>query len=202
MRTGLPCLFAFRTTRPYPEAELLAIVGVSIRYGAMTETDLRRVFEDHKDAVYDFALRMTGSETVAEDVAQDCFLELIRYPDRFDEARGSLRSFLFGVTRHLVHRHWRTVHRLVPTDMEDDFGSYSPDLTAGSVSDTVREAVQSLPPFQREAVLLFEYEGFTLEEIANIAKVDVGTVKSRLHRAREKLRQILASLNNHSGVQR
>ena len=64
----------------------------------------------------------------------------------------------------------------------------------------IREAVQSLPPFQREAVLLFEYEGFTLEEIAGIADVDVGTVKSRLHRARERLRQILAPLRSDSGV--
>jgi len=167
----------------------------------MTETDLRRVFEDHKDAVYDFALRMTGSEAVAEDVAQDCFLELLRKPDRFDETRGSLRTFLFGVTRHLVYRHWRTEQRLVSVD-EDGLGSYSPDLAAGSVSAIIRDAVQSLPAFQREAVLLFEYEGFTLEEIANIAKVDVGTAKSRLHRARERLRQMLAPLGNHSGVQR
>jgi RNA polymerase sigma-70 factor (ECF subfamily) len=49
-------------------------------------------------------------------------------------------------------------------------------------------------------VLLFEYEGFTLEEIATIANVDVGTVKSRLHRARERLRQVLAPLRNDSGV--
>ena len=168
----------------------------------MTETDLRQAFEDHKDAVYDFALRMTGSETVAEDVAQDCFLELLRHPGGFDETRGSLRMFLFGVTRHLVHRHWRAEQRLVSGNesFEDDPPSYSPDLAAGSISTMIREAVQSLPAFQREAVLLFEYEGFTLEEIASIANVDVGTVKSRLHRARERLRQMLAPLRNHSGA--
>jgi len=169
----------------------------------MTETDLRRVFEDHKDAVYDFALRMTGSEAAAEDMAQDCFLELLRHPGRFDEARGSLRTYLFGVTRHLVYRHWRAEQRHVPTDeFADDLHSYSPDLAASSISTIIREAVQSLPAFQRESVLLFEYEGFTLEEIAAITKVEVGTVKSRLHRARERLRQVLAPLGDRSGVQK
>jgi len=168
----------------------------------MTEKDVRQAFEDHKDAVYDFALRMTGSETVAEDVAQDCFLELLRNPGGFDETRGSLRMFLFGITRHLVHRHWRAEQHFVSVNVsfEDDVRSYSPDPAAGSTSAMIREAVQSLPALQREAVLLFEYEGFTLEEIATIAKVDVGTVKSRLHRARERLRQMLAPLRNHSGA--
>jgi RNA polymerase sigma-70 factor (ECF subfamily) len=164
----------------------------------MTERDLRQAFEDYQDAVYDFALRMTGSESVAEDVAQDCFLELLRHPGRFDEKRGSLRTFLFGVTRNLVHRRWRTDHGLVSFD--ESLPARGPGLDVASISATIREAVQSLAPFQREAVLLFEYEGFTLEEIATIANVDVGTVKSRLHRARERLRQVLAPLRNDSGV--
>ncbi|MEP6963305.1 MAG: RNA polymerase sigma factor [Acidobacteriota bacterium] len=168
----------------------------------MTETDLRQAFEEHKDAVYDFALRMTGLATVAEDVAQDCFVELLRNPRGFDPARGSLRTFLFGVTRNLVYRYWRVDKRSVPMDdLSEDLASYSPDLTAGFVSEVIRDSVQSLPAFQREAIVLFEYEGFTLEEIGAIANVDVGTVKSRLHRARARLRQMLAPLRNHSGVE-
>ncbi len=160
----------------------------------MKERDFRQAFEQHKDSVYDFALRMTGSTAAAEDLAQDCFLELLRHPGRFDAARGSLRAFLLGVTRNLAHRRWRTEQRL--DSLDDNPPSYSPDLTAGGVSTLIREAVQSLPPLQREAVLLFEYEGFTLEEIASIADADVGTVKSRLHRARERLRVLLAPLKN------
>lgn len=160
----------------------------------MRERDFRQAFDAHKNAVYDFALRMTGSTATAEDLAQDCFLELLRHPGRFDAARGSLRAFLLGVTRNLAHRRWRTEQRL--DSLEDNLPSYSPDLTAGGISALIREAVQSLPPLQREAVLLFEYEGFTLEEIATIADVDVGTVKSRLHRARERLRVLLAPLKS------
>ena len=64
------------------------------------------------------------------------------------------------------------------------------------VSSQVAAAVHSLPPLQREAVLLFEYEGLTLEEIAKVVEADVGAVKSRLHRARERLRRVLTPLRN------
>ena len=165
----------------------------------MTEQDFRRAFHDHKDAVYGFALRITGSVEIAEDVAQDCFVELLRHPDRFDTARGSLRQFLLGVARNLVFRRWRTEQRMDPID--EDVQSEDIDLTAGHVSMLIGAAVQSLPPLQREALLLFEYEGFTLEEIGKMANANVGTVKARLHRARERLRHMLAPLKNGSGGQ-
>ena len=155
------------------------------------------MFHDHKAAVYGFALRMTGSVEVAEDVAQDCFVELLRRPGQFDAARGCVRHYLIGMARNLVFRHWRTARRLEP--MEHEMPSGAPDLSAGPIAALIQVAVQSLPPLQREALLLFEYEGFTLEEIGALVGADAGTVKSRLHRAREKLRQILAPLKNGSG---
>src|SRR5579864_6046549 len=160
----------------------------------MIERDFRQAFDDHKDAVYGFALRLTGSAAAAEDLAQDCFLELLRHSSRFDEKRGSLRAFRLGVTRNLAHMRWREEQRLDPLD--EDLEGPMPNLTAQGTSTAVGAAVQSLPPLQREAVLLFEYEGFTLEEIARIVKADVGTVKSLLHRARERLRHALAPLRN------
>jgi len=162
----------------------------------MRERDFRQAFDDHKDAVYGFALRMTGSASVAEDIAQDCFVELLKRPEKFDPSRGSLRAYLLGVTRNLVLRRWREEP---PHDSLDGLPHSSiPDLTAGSIAKLVAVAVQSLPPLQREVVVLFEYEGFTLEEIAKIVSVDVGAVKSRLHRARENLRQALAPLKDHT----
>ncbi|HXP84013.1 MAG TPA: RNA polymerase sigma factor [Bryobacteraceae bacterium] len=165
----------------------------------MTERDFRRAFDDHKDAVYAFALRLTGSAEVAEDVAQDCFVQLMRDPAKFDPARGSLRAFLLGVTRNLVFRYWREEARMDPLDEErewpaPDSGNRSAAMLG--VAGLVASAVQSLAPLQREAVVLFEYEGFTLEEIAKLVGADVGTVKSRLHRARERLRRALAPVRN------
>jgi RNA polymerase sigma-70 factor (ECF subfamily) len=163
----------------------------------MMEQEFRSAFHEHKDAVYGFALRMTGSVQMAEDVAQDCFLELLRHPGRFDAGRGSLRQFMLGVARNLVYRRWRADQRF--DQIEDDQQWEAPDFTAGPISSLIAAAVQSLPPLQREAILLFEYEGFTLEEIAGLVSADVGTVKSRLHRAREKLRHVLAPLRNVDG---
>jgi RNA polymerase sigma-70 factor (ECF subfamily) len=160
----------------------------------MTELDFRQVFNEQKDTVYGFALRMTGSATTAEDLAQDCFLELLRHPNRFDSKRGSLRAYLFGVTRNLTLRRWRTERRL--DSLDDDAKSWAPDPAGGGLSMLINAALQSLPALQREAVVLFEYEGFTLEEIARITDVDVGAVKSRLHRARERLRILLQPLRN------
>ena len=58
----------------------------------MTEREFRHAFDEHKDAVYAFALRMTGSADAAEDVAQDCLVQLMRAPGRFDAGRGSMRA--------------------------------------------------------------------------------------------------------------
>jgi RNA polymerase sigma-70 factor (ECF subfamily) len=101
------------------------------------------------------------------------------------------------VTRNLVFRHWREDQRLDPLD--EDLEWTSPVDGDGSLSMLVAAAVQSLAPLQREAVVLFEYEGFTLEEIAKLVGADVGTVKSRLHRARERLRRLLAPVRNETG---
>lgn len=160
----------------------------------MTEQEFRQAFYSHKDAVYGFALRMTGSVPMAEDIAQDCFVELMRHPARFDPERGSLKQFLLGVARNLVYRRWRTEQRF--DQIEDDARFEAPDLTAGAVSGLIAAAIQSLPPLQREALVLFEYEGFTLQEIGSLVNADIGSVKSRLHRAREKLRYVLAPLMN------
>ena len=160
----------------------------------MTDSDFRQAFHEHKHAVYAFAFRMTGSSGAAEDLAQECFVELLRCPDRFDAARGSLRAFLLGVTRNLALKYWRAERRLDPLDDHEIEGSL--DANSGEIAALVGAAVESLPMLQREAVVLFEYEGMTLEETAAIAGVDVGTVKSRLYRAREKLRHVLAPLRN------
>jgi RNA polymerase sigma-70 factor, ECF subfamily len=173
----------------------------------MTEREFRRAFEEHKDAVYGFAYRMTGSAENAQDLTQDCFVQLLGHPGRFDPARGPLRAFLLGVTRNLVFQHWRQekrwdVQHLDPLD--EDLNGISPWTHTengaqngdGSLSTLVAAAVQSLAPLQREAVVLFEYEGFTLEEIAVVVGAEVGTVKSRLHRAREKLRRRLAPVRS------
>jgi RNA polymerase sigma-70 factor (ECF subfamily) len=161
----------------------------------VTDAEFQAAFEQHKDAVYRFAWRMSGSPAAAEDVTQDVFVGLLRHPDRFDPARGTLRAFLLGIARNLVLKHWRAEPRFEPPD-EDAAPTVTIDLERGDVGDAVGRAVRALVPLQREVVILAEYEGMTLAEIARAVDGDVGTVKSRLHRARENLRRMLAPLRH------
>jgi RNA polymerase sigma-70 factor (ECF subfamily) len=161
----------------------------------VTDAEFQTAFDNHKDAVYRFAWRVSGSPAAAEDIAQNAFVELLRHPERFDPARGTLRAFLLGIARNLALKHWRAEHRFEPLD--DDAMIADPvDLDRGSVGDIVGRAVRALPPLQCEVVILVEYEGLTLAEAARAVGADVGTVKSRLHRARENLRRSLAPLRS------
>ena len=160
----------------------------------MTDAEFQAVFDQHKDAVYRFVWRMSRSPAAAEDITQDVFVGLLRYPGRFDPARGTLRAFLLGIARNLALKHWRKEHRFEPLD--DEAVAESVDLERGDVGDMVGRAVRALRPLQREVVILAEYEGLTLAEVARAVDADVGTVKSRLHRARENLRRMLAPLRS------
>jgi RNA polymerase sigma-70 factor (ECF subfamily) len=127
------------------------------------------------------------------------FLEfdLIRKPGNFQPGRASLRTYLLSAARNLWMKQLRTSTResAVEEFDEDQFISGDKEPLGRLLDDElavkVREAVSSLPPLQKEALVLFEYEGLALSEIAGITGTDVGAVKSRLYRAREGLRNVL-----------
>ena len=160
----------------------------------MTDAEFQDAFEQHKDVVYRFAWRMSGP-AAAEDITQDVFVSLLRQPDRFDSARGTLRAFLLGIARNLALKRWRSEHRFEPLD-DEAMAAEVIDFDRLDVGEMVGQAVRTLGPLQREVVILAEYEGLTLAEIARTVDADVGTVKSRLHRARENLRRMLAPLRS------
>ena len=124
----------------------------------MTEAELQGAFDQHKDAVYRFAWRMSGSAAAAEDITQDVFVGLVRYPDRFDPDRGTLRAFLLGIARNLALKRWRTEHRFEPLD-DEALAAEPVDLERGEVGAIVGRAVHALRPLQREVVILVEYRG-------------------------------------------
>jgi RNA polymerase sigma-70 factor (ECF subfamily) len=154
-----------------------------------------QAFDRYHQAVYRFAWRLTRRADLAEDITQECFLAFLRAPGRFDPARGSAKTYLFAIARNLALKHHRDARPEEP--LEDMVAeSFSPDLAAA-----VEQAVASLPVLQQEAIVLFEYEGFTLEEIAEVAEADPGTIKSRLHRARERLKRALAPCRGYAPSQ-
>ncbi len=97
----------------------------------MTDADFRDAFHRHKDIVFRFAYRMTGSSPTAEDVVQDCFVAYWRKPDAYDPKRGALRTFLLGVARNLVLKHWRDLRsqEALCEAMEDE--SVLPSIRSG-----------------------------------------------------------------------
>jgi RNA polymerase sigma-70 factor (ECF subfamily) len=152
------------------------------------------IYHRHRSSVFQFAWRLTGSQSVAEDVTQECFLALVR-GTAFDADRGGLRTYLFGIARNLMLRRLRVAER----EAEEAGEAAAPIDVLGKLLEAERSellagAIAKLPMLQREAIVLFTFEELPLEEIAKITGVDAGTVKSRLHRARESLRSALAPL--------
>jgi RNA polymerase sigma-70 factor (ECF subfamily) len=150
-----------------------------------------KAFDQYHRAVYSFAYRLTRQPDIAEDITQECFLALVRTPQRYDPSRGSVKVYLFSIARNFALKQYRDYRAEQPIDGSEEMVLIDPRESL-DVSSAVAAAVASLPQLQQEALILFEYEGVTLEEIAQIVGADVGTVKSRLHRARGRLRRILA----------
>jgi RNA polymerase sigma-70 factor (ECF subfamily) len=148
-------------------------------------------FDQYSQSVYRFVYRMTRREDVAEDIAQETFLALVRSPERWNAARGSMKTYLLAIARNLVLKRFRDYRTEEQLDDEEQ-GRATDPRTALEIGAAVASAIEELPGLQQEAVILFEYEGVTLEELAQIVAADVGTVKSRLHRARTRLRRTLA----------
>jgi RNA polymerase sigma-70 factor (ECF subfamily) len=152
------------------------------------------LYERYRDPIFRFAFRLLGSVEAAEDVAQDCFLSLIKDPVRFDASRASLRTYLYAAARNQAAKRYQSFGRetaieeladeLHSSDGQGPMALVLDDELAGEVA----QAIASLPPLQREALVLFEYEDLSLAEIAAVVGADSGTVKGRLFRAREKLR--------------
>ncbi len=162
--------------------------------GAFIELYRRR-----QGPIYRFALQMSGSESLAEDVTQEVFLALMREARHFDAARGSLAAYLYGITRNLVADHLRRGRLNSPLEQaeaEDERGSRArsaaasdplADMTRREAVESLRQAVLALPEHYREVVVLCELHEMDYERAARILGCAVGTVRSRLHRARDLL---------------
>jgi RNA polymerase sigma-70 factor (ECF subfamily) len=143
--------------------------------------------------IYRFALQMTGGAATAEDVTQEVFLALIRNNCGYDVTRGALSAYLFGIARKQVLRHLERNRTAAEENIEGERGkrrglAASPDPVAAllhhETMDGLRRAVVSLPKRYREAVVLCDLEELDYTQAAQLLGCPVGTVRSRLHRAR------------------
>lgn len=160
------------------------------------------LYRKRQGAIYRFALHMSGSAQTAEDVTQEVFLALLREECGFDPARGTLSGYLFGIARKLVLRQLERGRSDVSLDGDTEVPgtaelAFDDDvlgrLTHREGIEALRRAVVSLPRRYREVVVLCDLEEVDYADAAAVLNCPIGTVRSRLHRARallvEKLNQ-------------
>jgi RNA polymerase sigma-70 factor, ECF subfamily len=152
------------------------------------------LYRRHHRAVYRFALLMSGSRNLAEEVTQEVFLVLMREAERYDAKRGALSAYLCGVARNYVLRFLERERSYVPLleeaesadamavtqliAQDDPFG----DCTRNEMIRLVRQAVLALPARYREVVVLCDFQEMSYAEAAGVLDCAIGTINSRLHR--------------------
>jgi RNA polymerase sigma-70 factor (ECF subfamily) len=159
----------------------------------------------HMEALYRTALRMTKNESDAEDLVQEAYVKAYRFWDRFEQG-SNCRAWLFKIMTNIFINEYRSKTRSpmsVNVDELDDnflYGQLAVDQTTRNpeqdlfsriFDDDVKKAVESLPDDFRMVVVLAFLEGFSYQEIADIMDLQLGTVKSRLHRGRKLLQKAL-----------
>ncbi len=162
------------------------------------EDALAEAYRRHGGAVYGLARRVTGDSAEAEDVTQEVFLRLWNQPDRFDAARGTLRSFLLaqchGRAVDLVRSRTSRAAREERVGRGDPGSGYELEREVWDLvlADQVAAAVRQLPDDERDAIELAYFEGHTYREVAALLSQPEGTVKSRIRTGLGRMRRVLA----------
>jgi RNA polymerase sigma-70 factor, ECF subfamily len=173
-----------------PDDELLTLVAAGDAQ-AFTELFRRRQAE-----VFRFSVHMTGSVATAEDVVQEVFLVVMRDAARYEAGRGAVPAWLCGIARNCVRQRLERDRRLTSVAFGDGLepvtGAVAPadplsDLLRAERIDTLRRAVRTLPVTYRETVVLCDLQEVSYDDAAAVLGCPVGTVRSRLHRARAML---------------
>jgi RNA polymerase sigma-70 factor, ECF subfamily len=165
------------------------------------ESAFRALYERHQRPIYRFALHMSGNAATAEEVTQEVFMLLISNPKGYQPDKGTVGSYLFGIARNLTRR--VVVNSQLHVALADDNGdddSLLPasnldtldELTREETLELLRTAVLALPERYREAVVLCDLEEMSHADAAEALQCSMGTVASRLHRARAMLKMKLA----------
>jgi RNA polymerase sigma-70 factor, ECF subfamily len=160
---------------------------------------LEQLYDRYGTLSYSLAVRLLGDPAKAEDVVQDVFLRLWNGAGQFDTARGSLRTWVLTSIRNraIDYLRGRGAHerreREIPEHVEAVGGGSDPwlEVAQSLEQETVRRALQALPPEQRQAIELAYFGGYTQREIAAMTRVPLSTVKGRMRLGLEKLHSYL-----------
>lgn len=177
----------------FTDAELMKLMV------AGNEDAFAELYGRKQPVIFRFAIHMSGSKTLAEDATQEVFLTLIQRAETFDPKRGSLSAFLFGIARkHVLRLLQKRTNLTQMVEIPQEQILISPDdplndILRGKTIGIVRNGILSLPPKYREVIVLCDMHEFSYEEAAALIHARVGTIRSRLHRARALLfRKLIA----------
>mgnify|MGYP005839418243 CR=1 FL=1 len=184
-----------------------------------TDNDLKQKYKEfeeealpHLDALYSFGLKMTGDSDQADDLVQETFLRAFRFWDKFEKGTNS-KSWLFSIMKNTFINEYRKTSRQPSKVDYDDIQNFYENIKADEVKtqhsqddafsslldDEVSDAITKLPEDFRTVIILSDIEGFSYEEIADFVDSPVGTVRSRLHRARKMLYATLHEYGKSKG---
>jgi RNA polymerase sigma-70 factor, ECF subfamily len=158
---------------------------------------LETIYARHARAVYSLSVKMLGDPTAAEEVVQECFLKLWRQPWLYQSERGKLLTWLLGVTHHravdLLRRRRLEQRHQISTEVDPPAGAQADPEThvwGRFQVEAVGRALATLPPTQRQALELAYLGGLTQVEIAAKLGEPLGTIKTRMRLAMQKLRSV------------
>jgi RNA polymerase sigma-70 factor (ECF subfamily) len=160
------------------------------------------LYRRHKDAVYRVALLYSGSTAIAADATQEAFVHFMTRPGQYDPARGTLAAWLCGVARNMARKQAGIREdAYAPEDLASDVQPFEEhvdrdtpleSILRGEAAEQVRRAVAALAPHYRDVLILCELSELSYAEAAQLCGIEIGTVRSRLSRARAQLAQLLA----------
>lgn len=179
----------------------------------MDRQEFERLALEQLDAVYRMALLLTRRPDEASDLVQETYLRALRSAARFEDRGGGVRPWLFTIL-HNAHNTRRRRESRAPLAVQEFFSADDAALAPGDpppawdlrsldwehVDQRLKAAIDQLSPESRVILLLWGVEGFKYREIAEILELPIGTVMSRLHRARRVLAEALADVMGDLGV--
>lgn len=184
-----------------PPTDSKAELALLSRMKQGDESAFTSLYRRHRDAVYRFALLYAGSPAIAADVTQDTFIHFMTQTHKFDPTRGSIGAWLCGVARNIARKQCGVREDATdPQDLADDTQVHASQVDIetplelvlrGELAEQVRRAVASIAPHYRDVLILCELNELSYAEAAQVCGIDIGTVRSRLSRARTQLAQRL-----------
>jgi RNA polymerase sigma factor (sigma-70 family) len=186
------------------EPDDAAIVRASVAQPELFETIFRR----HHRRIWAFLAR-SGGRDGADELAGDVFVAAFSRRDRFDPDRGSVVTWLYGIAANQARTRFRqqgrasrALARVAGQGMPagSPFDDTDAALDGAQALGRVQAALAALPDRDRELILLVAWEGLTYQEIADVLGMELGTVRSRLSRARHRLRELAGLDGGHTGA--